>query len=67
MSRRWATAQALAGLYPEGTPAAAGTTGRVQVDVHLRNAPPGTTATVLSSGAVVAPPPRVETSMPGAR
>ena len=66
-SRRWATSQALAGLYAGGGPGAAGANGHVQVDVHLHNAPPGTTATAVASGAVTAAPPRVETSMPLAR
>ena len=66
-SRRWATSQALAGLYAEGGSGAAGSNGHVQVDMHLHNAPPGTTATVVASGAVTAPPPRVETGMPLAR
>ena len=39
--------------------------GHVQVDVHLKGAPPGTTATVTTSGPVSAAPPRVETPMPG--
>ena len=51
-SRRWATSQALAGLFADGGPGAAGANGHVQVDVHLHNAPPGTTATVVASGAV---------------
>jgi len=38
--------------------------GHVQVEVNLKNAPPGTTAKVTSSGAVKASPPRVETSLP---
>jgi hypothetical protein len=41
--------------------------GSVTIDVNLRGAPAGTTATVTSAGAVDARPPRVETSMPGAR
>jgi muramidase (phage lysozyme) len=39
--------------------------GHVQVDVHLKGAPPGTTARVTTTGPVTAPPPRVETPMPG--
>ena len=38
--------------------------GNVHVEVTLKNAPPGTTAKVASSGAVTAPPARVETSLP---
>ncbi len=41
--------------------------GHVQVDVRLHGAPPGTTAQVASSGPVSAPPPRIETSLPGVR
>ena len=39
--------------------------GSVTVDVNLRNAPPGTTATASASGSARAMPPRVETAMPG--
>ena len=39
--------------------------GTVTVDVNLRNAPPGTTATASASGSARAMPPRVETAMPG--
>jgi hypothetical protein len=38
--------------------------GHVQVDVHLRGAPPGTQANVTTTGQVRAAPPRVETPMP---
>ena len=48
----------------QGGAAAPGTTGRVQVDVNLRGAPAGTTATATASGAATAPPPRVEQAMP---
>jgi hypothetical protein len=65
-SRRWATAQALAGMYPDGAPAA-GETGTVRVDVHLHGAPPGTTVAAVASGLASVTPPRVETSMPLAR
>jgi hypothetical protein len=50
-----------------GGSGAAGANGHVQVDVHLHNAPPGTTASVVAWGTVTVPPPRVETSMPSAR
>jgi hypothetical protein len=40
--------------------------GHVQVDVHLRGAPPGTQANVTTSGQVRAAPPRVETPLPNA-
>jgi hypothetical protein len=40
-----------------------GINGRVQVDVNLKNAPPGTTATATASGSATAAPPRVETAM----
>ena len=49
-------------LFPQGD-----TNGRVQVEIVLHGAPHGTTATVVSSGAVIAAPPRIETSMPQAR
>lgn len=39
--------------------------GHVHVEVTLKGAPPGTTAKVASSGAVTAPPPRIETPMWG--
>lgn len=38
--------------------------GRVQVDVTLRNAPPGTTASATASGTATAPPPRIEQTLP---
>ncbi len=41
------------------------TGGAVQVDIRLHGAPRGTTATARASGAAVAPPPRIETSMQG--
>jgi predicted chitinase len=37
--------------------------GHVRVDVHLRGAPPGTSAQVDTKGAVRAAPPRIETAM----
>jgi predicted chitinase len=40
--------------------------GHVQVDVHLRGAPPGTAANVTTSGQVRAAPPRIETPLPNA-
>ena len=48
-----------------GPGAAAPGGGNVQVDVTLRNAPPGTTATAVARGAATAPPPRIERAMPG--
>jgi hypothetical protein len=39
--------------------------GSVHVDVNVRGAPQGTTATVRSTGQVTAPPPRIEMAMPG--
>ena len=45
-------------------PDGGGTQGHVQVDVHLKNAPAGTTAHVTTRGPVNASPPRVETSLP---
>jgi hypothetical protein len=49
-------------LFPRGD-----TNGRVQVEIVLHGAPHGTTATVVTSGAAIAAPPRIETSMPMAR
>jgi hypothetical protein len=43
---------------------AAALNGRVQVDIGLRGAPPGTTATARTSGIAEAAPPRVERAMP---
>lgn len=70
--RRGRQAGRYVGLYdagpdaaPGGAPGAPGASGHVQVDVHLKNAPPGTTAKVTTNGPVTAPPPRVETSFPG--
>ena len=48
----------------DGTPGAPGASGHVQVDVHLHGAPQGTTATVVTHGAVNASPARIEHSMP---
>jgi len=48
----------------DGTPGAPGASGHVQVDVHLHGAPQGTTATVVTHGAVNASPARIEYSMP---
>jgi hypothetical protein len=73
-ARRWAIAQALSGMAPNGVPgtgpvfgAQRNVSGSVRVDVHLHGAPPGTTASVTASGQVNAPPPKIETSMPLAR
>lgn len=41
-----------------------GASGRVEVDINLRNAPPGTTATATAGGIAVAPPPRVAATLP---
>lgn len=92
-ARRWAIAQALSGMAPNGVPGTgpvfgpqggpfdnrfsggasaaavsqADATGHVQVDIRLHGAPPGTTATAVSSGGARVAPPRIETSMPLAR
>ena len=48
-----------------GMMGAAAVNGHVQVDVHLKGAPPGTTAKVTTTGPVSAPAPTVETPFPG--
>jgi hypothetical protein len=41
--------------------------GSVHVEVTLKGAHPGTTATAIASGAATVAPPRIETSMPMSR
>lgn len=48
------------------SPMSYGLNGAVQVEVFIRGAPPGTTATARSQGAAVVAPPRIERAMPGA-
>lgn len=47
-----------------GTASVPATGGHVQVDVTLRNAPPGTTAQAAASGNATAPAPRIEQTLP---
>ena len=68
-SRRWGIASRLAAMAAGDSgmsPATAGN-GAVRVDVHLHNAPPGTNATAVGTGAVIVTPPNIQTSMPLAR
>ena len=51
---------------PQGTVGSTATAGTVRVDVHLRNAPRGTTATESATGAAMVTPPNIQTSMPPA-
>jgi hypothetical protein len=62
IDRRSSMAERLATANAAGAP---GASGHVQVDVHIKGAPHGTTAAATGTGAVMASPPRIETSMPG--
>ncbi len=62
-ARATETARDIADAAPAA--GAPGASGHVQVDIHIKGAPHGTTAAATGTGAVMASPPRVETSMSG--